>query len=172
VAETKAGLQLLTQQQAGIPLHSQHLWRLGDDVGRVDGQPPFKVMDLRKRVAKLEEELLAAQDSPPPAGYEEAWRRAGGFYQRPRISWERAVEERLFGGVVERFQRDVKTQQLKDVKLTDELISQVDKGMTRSSKFVHEGAFAAQVELPSLAEMSADLDDLRTFERTTRRANG
>jgi hypothetical protein len=77
----------------------------------------------------------------------------------------------LFGGVVERFERDVKTLQLKDVRITDELIGQIEHGMTRASKFLHEGAFAAQVALPSLAEMSDDLDKLRTFERTTRRTN-
>jgi AAA domain-containing protein len=112
-------------KKADIPLHFQHIWRLGQDVGRVDGHPPFKTMNLRERIGKLEKELLEAKDAPPPADYEEAWRWANGFYQRVRTSWERAVEERLFAGVVERFERDVKTQRLKDVKITDELIAQV-----------------------------------------------
>ena len=159
-------------KKAGVPLHFQHIWRLGGDVGRVDGHPPFKTMNLRERIRKLEEELIQANDAPPPTDYEEAWRRANGFYQRLRTSWERAVEERLFAGVVERFERDVKTLQLKDVKITDGLIGQIEQGMTRTSQFLHEGAFAAQVTLPSLTEMSDDLDKLRGFERTTRRSNG
>ena len=139
---------------------------------QVWGQDSSWMMNLRERVRKLEEELIQANDAPPPTDYEEAWRRANGFYQRLRTSWERAVEERLFAGVVERFERDVKTLQLKDVKITDGLIGQIEQGMTRTSQFLHEGAFAAQVTLPSLTEMSDDLDKLRGFERTTRRSNG
>jgi AAA domain len=158
-------------KKAGVSLCFQHIWRLGDHVGRVDGYPPFKTMSLRERIGKLEQELLQAKEEAKPADYEQAWRRANGFYHRVRTSWERAVEERLFAGVVERFERDVKTLQLKDVKITDELIGEVERGMTRASMFLHEDAFAAQVSLPSLAEMSKDLDALRQFERATRRTN-
>lgn len=158
-------------KKASVPLYFQHMWRIGDDVGRVDGHPPFKTMNLRERIGKLEQELQQAKEEPPPREYEHAMRRANGFYHRIRTSWERAVEERLFAGVVERFERDVKTLQLKDVKITDDLIRQVEQGMTRSSKFLHEDAFAAQVALPSLAEMSQDLEALREFERATRRSN-
>jgi len=159
-------------KKAGVSLYFQHIWRLGDDVGRVDSYPPFKTMNLRERIRKLEEELLQAKEEAQPSNYEQAWRRANGFYHRVRTSWERAVEERLFAGVVERFERDVKTLQLKDVKITDELIGEVEQGMTRASKFLHEDAFAAQVSLPSRAEMSRDLDALRQFERATRRTGG
>lgn len=129
-------------KKAGILVHFQHIWRLGQSVGRVDTHPPFKTMNLRERIGQLEQELLEARDAPP-TDYESAWRHANGFYQRVRTSWERAVEERLFAGVVERFERDVKTLQLKDVKVSDELIGQVERGMTRASMFLHECAFAA-----------------------------
>jgi energy-coupling factor transporter ATP-binding protein EcfA2 len=155
-------------KKAGVPLHFQHIWRLGEDAGRVDSHPPFKTMNLRERIRKLEAELLEAKADPPPSHYEQAWRRTSGFYQRVRTSWERAVEERMFAGVVERFERDVKTQQLRNIKVAGELVSQVEQGMTRASTFLHEGAFAAQITLPSLAEMSQDLDALRAFERETR----
>jgi hypothetical protein len=45
---------------------------------------------------------------PSPVDYEQAGRQTTGFYHRVRTSWERAVEERLFAGVVERFERDVR----------------------------------------------------------------
>ena len=150
-----------------VPLHFQHIWRLGQTVGRVDSNLPFKTMKLRERIGKLEQELLAVKNAPPK-DHETAWHQVNGFYYRLRTSWERAVEECLFAGVVERFERDVKTLKLKDVKVTDELIGRIEQGMTRASMFLHEDAFAAQVTLPSLAEMSNDLDMLRGFERDTR----
>ena len=159
-------------KKAGVPVHFQHMWRLGDDVGRVDDQPPFKTMNLRERIGKLDQELQQMRNEPPPADYEQACRRTTGFYHRVRTSWERAVEERLFAGVVERFERNVKTLLLKDVKITDELVDQVEQGMTRGSKFLHEGAFAAQVALPSLVEMAQEVETLRKFDKSTRPTGG
>lgn len=159
-------------KKASVPVHYQHIWRLGDDVGRVDDQPPFKTMNLRQRIGKLDQELAQMRIDPSPVDYEQAGRRTAGFYHRVRTSWERAVEERLFAGVVERFERDVKTLRLKDVRITDELVDQVVQGMTRGSKFLHEDAFAAQAALPSLIEMAREVEMLRVFETSTRLSGG
>jgi ABC-type transport system involved in cytochrome c biogenesis ATPase subunit len=154
-------------KKVAVPMHVQHVWRRGNDVGRVDDHPPFKTMNLRERIGKLEAEVCAIR-SMPPATSDDAWRLVDGLYKRIRTSWERAVEERLFAGVVERFERDVKTQSLKNVKITPELIKQVDDGMTRASRYVHEDAFAAQVPLPSAEDMVNDVTKLREFEKQTR----
>jgi recombinational DNA repair ATPase RecF len=155
-------------KESDVPVHFQHVWRLGPEVGRVDDHLPFKTMRLRDRVGRLEKELSEITREPPPPDYEAVWRRISGFYMRIRQSWERAVEERLFAGVVERFERNVKTQQLKDVLVTPELIEEIQEGMTRASEFLHEEAYAAQVPLPSPLEMGQDLEALREFERRTR----
>lgn len=154
--------------KADLPFHVQHIWRQGGDVGRVDEHPPFKTMNFKQRVARLEEDVVAMRQSPRPSDNDEAWRQVEAFYKRVRTTWERAVEERLFASVVERFERDVKTKSLKNVQITPELVEQVDAGMTRASLYVHEDAYAAQVALPSVQEMAADVEKLRAFERETR----
>lgn len=154
--------------EAHVPCHVQHIWRQGRDVGRVDEHPPFKTMNFKQRVGRLDQEVAAMRQGERPSDNDEAWRQAEGFYKRVRTTWERAVEERLFAGVVERFERDVKTKSLRNLQINPDLIDQVNEGMTRASLYVHEDAYAAQVPLPSIQEMTADLEKLRAFEAKTR----
>ena len=86
-----------------------------------------------------------------------------------RTSWERAVEERLFRGVVQRFQRAVKTQSLKEVVITGDLVDRVERGMTRSSMFVHDEPPSSLAPLPGRTELEADVAYLADFEKETRR---
>lgn len=148
---------------AGVPLEVRGMWRLGQDVGRVDQQPPFRTLKLKQRIGVLKQRV-AQWDSPPaPASHDEAWQRVESFYKDLRTSWERAVEERLFQGVVERMQRDVKTLKLKHVAITQELIDMVNEGMTRASFFVHDEPMAATVALPVKLDLARDLDALERF---------
>ena len=75
------------------------------------------------------------------------------------------MEERLFQGVVERMQRDVKTLKLKHVVITQELIELVNEGMTRASFFVHDEPMAATIALPAKLDLARDLDSLEVFAR-------
>ena len=103
-----------------------------------------------------------------PSDNDDAWRQVEGLYSRVRTTWERAVEERLFGGVVERFERDVRTRQFRYVTVTPERIRTVEGAMTRASRFMHEDAYAAQVPLPSIDELLSNVATLREFEEDTR----
>jgi hypothetical protein len=86
-----------------------------------------------------------------------------------RTSWERAVEERLFQGVVQRFQRAVKTQSLKEVVISGDLVEQVERGMTRSSMFVYDEPPSSLAPLPGRTELGADVACVADFEKETRR---
>lgn len=154
--------------KAGIELAMQGVWRLGGEVGRVDDHPPFKAMKLRQRVGVLAQEVQQWNSQSGPRDFDEAWRRICDFYSRLRISWERGVEERLFRGVVQRFQREVKTLALGDVSVTPELVAAVEEGMTRCSHFVHDEPPAASTTLPGRTDLAADLAKLEDFERQTR----
>jgi len=155
-------------EEADVPVSLQSVWRMGSDVGRVDDHPPFKAMRLRDRVAVLADRVQNWDNQPPPRDFDEAWRRVRDFYADLRTTWERAVEERLFRGVVQRFQRDVKTLKLRDVEVTPELVSAIEEGMTRASEFVHDEPPAAATTLPGRRELADDLDKMRNFEQRTR----
>jgi energy-coupling factor transporter ATP-binding protein EcfA2 len=150
---------------AGVPIEVRGIWRLGDDVGQVDEDPPFKAMNLRKRIGVLKQRVAQWDSDPQPHSQDEARHRVNQFYSDLRISWERAVEERLFQGVVQRMQRGVKTLSLKHVEITTDLTDAVEAGMTRASYFVHDEPDAAAVPLPGRTQLAEDLEMLVDFEK-------
>lgn len=77
------------------------------------------------------------------------------------------MEERLFNGVVQRFQREVKTQSLRDVTIAPELVADVEAGMTRCSEFVHDAPVGTRTTIPR-ETLERDLQRLVDFEETTR----
>jgi hypothetical protein len=155
-------------EAAGIEPLVQGVWRMGGEVGRVDDHPPFTTLKLRPRIGVLNEQVEQWDKQHPPADFDEAWRRVCDFYARLRTTWERAVEERLFRGVVQRFQREVKTLALEDVKVTPELVQAVTDGMSRCSAFVHDAPPGTQASLPEREALAEDLAELQVFEKETR----
>jgi ABC-type transport system involved in cytochrome c biogenesis ATPase subunit len=151
-----------------VDVSYQWVWRDGDEPGRVDAEPPFSAMNFRRRVGALSERLEQWDNADPAPTQEDARRRAADFYRDMRSTWERGVEERLFRGVVTRFQREVKTQSLSQVVITDDLKRVVDDGMSRCSQFLHDSAAGTLTTVPSRTRLSADFVPLTQFERDTR----
>lgn len=158
------------QQQAdnsGVAVVVRAIWRYGDRVGRVDMTEPFAAMSLKKRVATLKQEVQN-WDAHVPTSVDAAWNRVSDFYRRLRQAWERAVEERLFGGVIQRYSREVKTKSLDACQLNADNIARVEEGMTRCSEFVHDQPPPAGAWLPGRADLAQDLEKLVVFEGQTR----
>lgn len=162
-------LDLLEQaENASLEPQLQGMWRLGMSVGRVDEAPPFAAMKFKQRVTALENRVQHWDEQPDPRDADEAWRRVCDFYADMRTTWERAVEERLFKGVVQRFQREVKTLKLPAVEVTTELVDAIDAGMTRCSFFVHDAPAGTRTSLPGRTDLARDVAKLREFEQATR----
>ena len=87
-----------------------------------------------------------------------------------RVGAVRGRYSRLFRGVVQRFQREVKTLALDDVEIiTPELVAAVKEGVTRCSQFVHDQPPAATTSLPGRTDLADDLAKIREFGKQTRR---
>ena len=151
-----------------VSLVEQWVWRDGTEPGRVDADPPFSAKKFRARVNALGERLAQWDNADPAPTQEEARRRVADFYRDMRTTWERGVEERLFRGVVTRFQREVKTLQLPQVEITDDLKRAVHDGMTKCSQFLHDAAEGTVTTVPHKTELAADFEPLAQFERDTR----
>lgn len=143
------------------------IWRLTSTVGMVDDEPPFQAMKLKQRIRKLKRQVQEWDSGPAPSSEDEAWRRVCDFYAQMRVTWERAVEERLFRGVIQRFQREVKTQSLGQIDIRPELVGSVNEGMTRCSFFVHDPPAGTRTVIPGRADLEADLEMLEAFEKQT-----
>jgi hypothetical protein len=83
-------------------------------------------------------------------------------YVKLRTTWEQLVEDHMFAGTVKRFQRSIKTQNLRSVTVEDPHAKAVYDGMTRASYFAHEGGTEAPPALPEPQEFLQDILDLET----------
>ena len=98
---------------------------MGGDAGQTEGQIP------EKRMARRGQTLCGGRQ----ANYE---KEAKILYGLLREAWERAVEEVLLDGIVERFRPSVQTQHLGTIAdITDEDCQRVDTAMTKCSKWLH-----------------------------------
>ncbi|MDO5060275.1 MAG: AAA family ATPase [Actinomycetaceae bacterium] len=81
-----------------------------------------------------------------------------------RVLIERCIENDLLCGIVQRFQRPVRTLKLKELsKLQVDDISFLDALMTKYSGFEHSQPTEAPVSLPSLDELMNDLESLKAW---------
>lgn len=138
-----------------------------EQAGLVSDGLPFDKMNVKARVSALrksiQEEIRPAHKENRAADYK---RHVEIFYKNLRMSWERAVEEILFGDVVKRYSRNVATQQLKDVKYTQENAVTVEQNMTRcSNKLLHDPAGGEEVDFGTPDDLESDLNALENFRR-------
>ena len=128
----------------------------------VDDQP-WIAKKVKERERALDAQLKAVPDDLAPDS-DELRKIAKQFYTDLRETWERAVEEIVLGGVVERFGTDVKTQSLKMVDIDDEDYRVIYFAMKRASeRSGHDQAAGKQIDAPDRAQMELDLMELRGF---------
>jgi ABC-type dipeptide/oligopeptide/nickel transport system ATPase subunit len=139
--------------------------RMDKQAGIASTELPWIAQKIKARIGYLKNHipfLKKKEKSLEPDLYR---REVKQWYMYLREAWERAVEELLFQGVIERFNASIKTQSLSDLKITDEMISLVTTGMTKSSAFVHDESPAFGGMIPSIEEIESDLKDLETFKQ-------
>lgn len=128
----------------------------------VDEQP-WIAKKVKERERALDMQLKVVPDNLTPDS-DELRKIAKQFYTDLRETWERAVEEIVLGGVVERFGTDVKTQSLKMVDVDDEDYRVIYFAMKRASeRSGHDQAAGKQIDAPDRAQMESDLMELRGF---------
>ena len=144
----------------------QHVRNLPGGAGVCADELPWVALRVRSRVRHLRKlfqdaAVLHRQGHQNP--YERAAVEIYGFL---REAWERAMEEELLGGVVERFRASVQTRQvalLADITQDDCRI--VTTAMTKCSRWLrgHDDAPAARADVPEPEELRGDIDKLDDF---------
>ncbi|MYL54038.1 hypothetical protein GLW08_11890 [Pontibacillus yanchengensis] len=139
--------------------------RIGKTAGIISDDLPWVAQNVKKRIGYLKNELQLLKRKQEELNPDKYSLEVKSWYSLLREAWERSVEELMLGGVIERFDSSVKTQQLRKAKVSDELIQKVEKGMTKSSTMVHDESRAIGRITPSLEEMENDLKDLEEFKK-------
>ena len=106
-------------------------------------------------------------------GHQDAYEKEAKYlYGLLLEAWERALEEVLLGGVVERYRPSVQTQhitQIADISAED--CKAVETAMTKCSTWLpgHDKAAAARAPVPAPAELKADIEALSDWVTAVRK---
>jgi len=161
-------LLLLKQfaEQQGVAQLDQHVRQLSKGAGVCAEELPWVAMPVKKKIGHLKNEWQAAGKlfrDGHQAAYE---KEAKYLYGLLREAWERALEEVLLGGIVERFRPGVQTQHIGTIAdITADDCRTVDAAMTKCSKWLpgHDQAAAARAPVPEPAVLKADIEALENW---------
>ena len=130
---------------------------------------------MKKRIGFLKNTYVAAEKLSRD-GHQDAYEREAAYiYGLLRESWERALEEVLLGGVLERFRNSVQTQQIaKIADITPEDCKAIETAMTKCSTWLpgHDQAPAARAPVPEPAELDADIKALEAWVKAINKRRG
>lgn len=158
-------LLLLKQfaEELGVEQFDQHVRFLSKGAGVCTEELPWVAMPIKKKIGYLKNSMQAA-DKLSRDGHQDAYEKEAKYlYGLLREAWERALEEVLLGGVVERYRPNIQTQQVALIAdITAEDCKTVETAMTKCSKWLpgHDQAAAARAPVPGAAELEADINVL------------
>jgi hypothetical protein len=159
-------------EEEGVNNTDQHIRQLPHiGSGVCKEELPWVAMPVKKRIGFLKNELQAAEKLHRE-GHQDAYEKeAGQLYGLLREAWERALEEVLLGGVVERYRKNIQTQQITNISdITPEDCSGLEAGMTKCSKWLvgHDQAPSAREDVPEPEELRVDIESLEKWVRVIR----
>lgn len=155
-------LKQLSVEQ-GVEQVDQHVRQLSKGAGVCAEELPWVAMPIKKKIGYMKNEWQAADKlyrDDHQAAYE---KEAKYLYGLLREAWERALEEVLLAGIVERFRPSVQTQHIGTIAdITAQDCGTLDAAMAKCSKWLpgHDQAPAARAPVPEPAELKADIETL------------
>ena len=149
------------KEKLSVDMECQAVYRSGTRAGLLDPSgKPWEGKSLKTRLGTVKTLLAKVEktESEPPSQYGLEVR---NFYGRLRDCWERLVEEKVFAGVITRFDQAIKTQNLRYVEITDDLHRRIKAGMERASTYSHDNPASLTAPIPLATEVAADLRELQ-----------
>ncbi len=167
-------LLLLKQfaEELGVDQFDQHVRFLSKGAGVCAEELPWVALPVKKKIGYLKNGWQIA-DKLSRDDHQDAYEKDAKYlYGLLREAWERALEEVLLGGVVERYRPSIQTQQVAQIAdITPEDCKTVETAMTKCSKWLpgHDQAAAARAPVPGTAELKADIEALDNWVTAIRK---
>lgn len=161
-------LLLLKQfaEELGVEQFDQHVRFLSKGAGVCAEELPWVALPIKKKIGHLKNEWQAA-DTLSRDGHQDAYEKEAKYlYGLLREAWERALEEVLLSGVVERYRPSIQTQRVAQIAdITAEDCKAVEAAMTKCSAWLpgHDQAAAARAPVPGPTELKADIEALKNW---------
>lgn len=161
--------------ELGVELLDQHVRHQAKGAGVCTEELPWVALPVKKKIGYLRNGWQIA-DKLSREGHQDAYEKEAKYlYGLLREAWERALEEVLLGGVVERYRPGVQTQQIAQIAdISDEDCKAVETAMTKCSIWLpgHDEAAAARAPVPAAAELKTDIELLATWVAAIRKRRG
>lgn len=147
----------------GVECKETHIRKFQDQVGIIEPNLPYMAQKVKSRIGYLKNYLVEIKKTESSGDIDNYTKQIKSWYGLLREGWERAIEERLLKGVIERFGVSIQSQKLKNLEVTKELIDQINLGMTESSKWLHDSAPGLAPRLPNTDDADQALNILVDF---------
>ncbi|RYD16358.1 MAG: hypothetical protein EOP90_06155 [Lysobacteraceae bacterium] len=159
-------------EELGVEPLDQHVRHQSKGAGVCAEELPWVALPVKKKIGYLNNCWQAA-DKLSRDGHQDAYEKEAKYlYGLLREAWERALEEVLLGGVVERYRPGVQTQQIAQIAdITADDCKAVEIAMTKCSTWLpgHDKAAAARAPVPTPAELKADIEALGSWVTAIRK---
>ncbi len=158
--------------KAGAKYKARRVLAAGASKGITAEGLPFEAGKLSARINSLVDQARRAkkalEQDKDIKEYEQLTRDG---YRKLRDTWERLIEEGLFGETVRRFRNSVQTKLLKRAYVDDQDFQEVWDGMTRCSNYTHDAPMDAPPPMPQPDDFIADVARLKaSHDRIVTRA--
>ncbi len=161
--------------ELGVEPVDQHVRHQSKGAGVCAEELPWVALPVKKKIGYLNNGWQVA-DKLSRDGHQDAYEKEAKYlYGLLREAWERALEEVLLGGVVERYRPGVQTQQIAQIAdINAEDCKAVETAMTKCSTWLpgHDKAAAARAPVPAPAELKADIEALAIWVAAIRTRRG
>lgn len=162
-------------EDLGVQLLDQHVRHQAMGAGVCAEELPWVAIPVKKKIGYLKNYWQAA-DKLSRDGHQDAYEKDAKYlYGLLREAWERALEEVLLGGVVERYRPGVQTQQIAQIAdISSEDCKAVETAMAKCSTWLpgHDKAAAVRAPVPAPVEIKADIDALETWVAAIHKRRG
>ncbi len=159
-------------RRLGVPQHFEWMTSLGGSTfGVIDeAHAPWQMKKPQQRINDIRSDFAALKKAGYDPSDQSQRPKIVGIYSAMRETWERAVEDIIFNGVLQRFRPEVMTQRLEQVSFDPGAdYPVIFEGMKRCSHYSgHDRAEDLPAELPDEAQIAADIEALDDFVKAAR----
>lgn len=151
----------------GISYQQETIRKIAGIPGNIKCNIPWQGMNVKDRIKKLNSDLqdIAKLEKN---GDDDYFYRAKEWCELLRESWERAVEEILLNDAIQRYNPCVQTQRLKKAPFTIMLYTELEKGMSECSSWVHDRARALNGDIPTSGDLKKYIESFEKFVKDNR----
>lgn len=156
-------------KELGANCKDQHVFRQQQQPGVVSSALPWVGQKTNDRIGVLRADLQKIEKLHRDGQIADYEIYTKNLYRRLRDAWERAAEEILLAGVIERFSKEIQTKRLRDVASNEALdYTELETAMSKCSVQLHDQPAAVNAPMPAPTEIGQDIGRLEEWAKRIR----